>query len=181
MAKKVLHGVCYFWSETGTEGGHWAFQDRRFITENVAYGYCKNCGKWLHKQEGLLQVTRVHIIDQQFQEELLRTGKVPERPECPDNIHEEDRGNSFDYQGLHVLKNGDHLTIFDKKNPKKVIWDGVIDFAPHGLFTEHAMGMWIHASQNGIGRGTWGKWFMQEYPAKLIPAPEKPNKHQTVK
>ena len=27
----MLEGVLFFWSETGTEGGHWAFQDKEFI------------------------------------------------------------------------------------------------------------------------------------------------------
>jgi hypothetical protein len=27
----ILEGVCFFWSETGTEGGHWAFQDKKHI------------------------------------------------------------------------------------------------------------------------------------------------------
>ena len=26
-----LSGVLHFWSETGTEGGHWAFQNEKFI------------------------------------------------------------------------------------------------------------------------------------------------------
>ena len=27
----VLEGICFFWSETGTEGGYWAFQDKKHI------------------------------------------------------------------------------------------------------------------------------------------------------
>lgn len=29
---KIIRGVLHLWSETGTEGGHWALQDERFIT-----------------------------------------------------------------------------------------------------------------------------------------------------
>lgn len=29
-----LSGVVFFWTETGTEGGHWAFQDKNFITKD---------------------------------------------------------------------------------------------------------------------------------------------------
>ncbi|MDP2598330.1 MAG: hypothetical protein Q8P49_00695 [Candidatus Liptonbacteria bacterium] len=29
---EALRGVLHFWFETGTEGGHWAFQDARFIS-----------------------------------------------------------------------------------------------------------------------------------------------------
>ena len=35
---KSIDGVCYFHSETGTEGGYWAFQDRRFINESSVFG-----------------------------------------------------------------------------------------------------------------------------------------------
>ena|SRR3989338_5750346 len=27
----ALDGVCFFWSETGTEGGYWAFQNKKHI------------------------------------------------------------------------------------------------------------------------------------------------------
>ncbi len=32
--KALLRGVLHLWSETGTEGGYWAFQDERFIAPN---------------------------------------------------------------------------------------------------------------------------------------------------
>ncbi len=38
MQTETLHGVCYFHSETGTEGGYWAFQDENFIVEGGLYG-----------------------------------------------------------------------------------------------------------------------------------------------
>lgn len=31
----MITGVCHFYSETGTEGGHWAFQDEKFIFEDA--------------------------------------------------------------------------------------------------------------------------------------------------
>ena len=41
--KKILKGFCHFFSETGTEGGDWTFQDEKFIQKNVKRGYCKKC------------------------------------------------------------------------------------------------------------------------------------------
>lgn len=32
MSKKVLRGVCEFYSETGTEGGYWAFHENKYLS-----------------------------------------------------------------------------------------------------------------------------------------------------
>lgn len=111
-----LVGFLHFWSETGTEGGHWAFQDKKFISppsENWPY-------------------------------------------------------ESWSYEGLHILQNGDILIIYSKETPTDIIWTGVIKLRTYPLFTESTAGMWIHADQEGVCRHTWTKWFLEEYPAKLI-------------
>jgi len=109
--EETLEGVLFFHSETGTEGGYWAFQDSRHIQEN---------------------------------------------------------GASWSYEGLHILENGDHLTIYHPDEGKEV-WSGVINLKQYPLFTEDASGLWIHEEQIGIGRDVWAEYFFQEYPAKLIP------------
>jgi hypothetical protein len=77
-------------------------------------------------------------------------------------------GEAWSYDGLHVLKNGDKLTIFDKNDPNKVIWSGVVDLQLLGLFQETAPdGQWIHADQNGVDRITWATWFLNQHPAHL--------------
>jgi len=109
--KKALNGVAFFWSETGTEGGHWAFQD----------------------------------------------GQHPPL------------GQQFSYEGLHVLHDGDYLTIYDKADPQKIVWEGKIALDSLALFTETTTdGLWIHADQQGVDRKTWEKFFLEEYPAKLV-------------
>jgi hypothetical protein len=108
----VFKGVVHFYTETGTEGGYWAFQDERFITK-------VDPPKW-------------------------------------------------SYEGLHILKDGDHLTIFSKENPNEIVWDGTIQLRQHDLFTEHASGLWIHADQVRVNRQTWSRWFFEGYPAQLI-------------
>ena len=45
-----LEGRLHLFSETGTEGGSWAFQDSCYIQENVPNGYCKNWTLFLNRQ-----------------------------------------------------------------------------------------------------------------------------------
>ena len=73
----------------------------------------------------------------------------------------------WDYTGLHVLKDGDHLTIFDKKNPKKIRWSGFISFWTNRMGRIH---------QRDVPRKKWVRWFSKEYPAKLIPGPNQTKK-----
>ena len=36
---KEMKGVCFLFSETGTEGGWWAMQEDRFVTEDGHWSY----------------------------------------------------------------------------------------------------------------------------------------------
>lgn len=174
MAKKkskTIQGVCDFHSETGTEGGYWAFQDKRFITENTIQVKCKNCDLIWHKER-----------------EPDRFLVPPQGPplECT-HIFETWPSHFFSYDGLHHLKNGDHLSILQpdsKKNagkdsklhikmPKKVVWEGVIDLKYYPLFSQDAFGLWIHSDQKGVVREEWATWFMDGYPAELTPTKKK--------
>ena len=111
---ELLKGVVHLHSETGTEGGWWAFQDERFI--------------------------------------------YPPREDWP---HE-----SWSYDGLHYLENGDHLKIFDPEG--NIYWEGSIQLKMHPVFTEEANGFWIHADQAGIDRQFWARPFFKHYRAELI-------------
>ena len=117
--REPRRGVLEFWSETGTEGGFWAFQNEKFI---------KNRGT---------------------------------------------KNEQWSYDGLHVLENGDRLTIYDKNDLSKIVWRGVINLKHLPLFTEDAYGYWIHDDQIGIARRKWARWFIENYPAILIPAKKK--------
>jgi hypothetical protein len=116
--KEELRGLVYFYSETGTEGGSWAFQDSRFI--------------------------------------------FPPTQEFPEG--------QWSYEGLHILEDGDYLTIYSKDNPAEIVWSGKISLRKHPSFAKSVFGLWIHADQKGVDRKTWARWFVEEYPAKLIPA-----------
>lgn len=75
---------------------------------------------------------------------------------------------SWSYEGLHILQNGDQLTIYHPDNNNEM-WLGIINLKQHDLFTQHASGLWIHADQKGIDREVWAKYFFEKYPAKLVP------------
>jgi hypothetical protein len=162
MAKK-LKGVCCFHSETGTEGGYWAFQDSRFITKNVPRPYCRKCGKYLDPQKyENLEITRVLPLTQE-----VLDGKEPS--ECPDGQHEREIGDSWSEDGLHILKNGDRLTIFSPENSSQIVWSGTISLRQYPPFTKDVFGFWIHADQKGVKRKTWAAYFFKKHPAELIP------------
>lgn len=111
--ERVFDGICYFYSETGTEGGYWAFQDKRFITEDPTYG------------------------------------------------------PQYAYEGLHILENGNELTIFDLENSNEIVWQGTIALRTFGSFCKEIDGCWIRAEQIDAPRLHWAEWFFNEYPAQL--------------
>lgn len=63
----------------------------------------------------------------------------------------------WSHKGLHILEDGDHLTIYSKDNPQEEVWSGVISLRQCRPFT-----------QKGINKRTWTKWFFRGLPAKLI-------------
>lgn len=74
---------------------------------------------------------------------------------------------AWSYEGLHILKDGDKLTIFDKEDSKKTLWSGTIQLKHYPQFTEDASGWWIHSDQEGLERAQWAIWFFKEFPARL--------------
>jgi hypothetical protein len=165
----ILNGVLFIYSETGTEGGYWAFQDSRYIQKDVPRDYCKKCGAYMKEQIGPIQIKSVTVLDEEIMRGFDKTGKIRERPSCADGDHEEDIGDSWSYEGLHILQDGDRLTIYHPGNNKEV-WSGTINLKQHNLSTEHASGMWIHADQIGIERDVWAGYFFEGYSARLTPA-----------
>ncbi len=178
--KKKLKGVLFFWSETGTEGGDWAFQDERFITVNRNFFSCAKCFKYWDKgkypdgpidepREGL-RVTHMISLDKLLTGDPDALGSSRPPAECPSGKHDfkPTSKNLWSYEGSHVLRSGDHLTIYDKSDHKKIVWDGDINLTRFSVFTKHARGMWIHADQKGVRREIWAKWFMEDYPARLV-------------
>lgn len=165
-SSRALRGVLHFFSETGTEGGLWAFMDERFITPNTTRFSCTKCFVYWDKEDnpdGPIVVTHVIPFDRALQ-------SLENPPPCPPNEHDFQSvaPENWLYEGLRILKNGDRLTIFDKNDPARIVWSGVINLREHPLFTEHVFGMWIHADQQGLNRETWARWFLEENPAEFI-------------
>lgn len=154
--REELRGVLHLWSETGTEGGYWAFQDERFISKNTTRFACAKC----------------HIYwDKSSHPDGPSADALGEARFCTPGAHDfrPVSDESWSYEGLHVLAPGDELTVY-AKDGVAIVWEGVIRLKQHDLFTEHAGGMWIHADQEGIDRDTWAKWFFEGHPAKVIRA-----------
>ena len=141
-----MKGVLDFHTETGTEGGYWAFQDERFIKQNQPFGYCDKCGIYFKYAED-------------HPEDLSEKQKS-----C---IHEEYVGEMWDYKGLHILRDGDHLKIFSKDKPEEIVWEGIIRLYVYPPFTQNVFGLWIHSDQGGEYREKWAERFFENYPAEL--------------
>ena len=181
-----MQGLCCFFSETGTEGGYWAFQDNQFIKPNTTLLVCKKCGLWWDSAAHPDFVQEIILVDDSpkaianLRASLKATGMSEEQMDrflaqpthCWVTEHRWELGlpdGEWAPEGLHILKNGDHLTILDKNNPSQQVWSGTIDLIQHPLFTQAASGMWIHADQRGVARDTWAPWFFYCYPAILVP------------
>jgi hypothetical protein len=89
---------------------------------------------------------------------------------CPPGEHDFELASkdNWSYVGLHILADGDHLTIYGKSGPETVIWSGIVRLRPYPCYTEKALGCWIHADQEGVQREVWGRWFFDGNPATLV-------------
>lgn len=75
------------------------------------------------------------------------------------------------YDGLHILENGDQLTVFNEDG--SVLWQGVIDleyetgYRPFPQNPEYgqqaALGYWVHGCQRGFAIDDWAYMFMGPY------------------
>ncbi len=129
--------------------------------------WCKKCGKYLDPQKyESIKIGRSWTLDQAL------SGEEP--PDCPEGQHEREIGDSWSYEWLHVLKNGDELTIFSPDNLTQVVWSGIISLCGHGVFKEHVFNHWVHSDQEGIDREIWATYFFKEYPAELTPIRKSP-------
>jgi hypothetical protein len=94
-------------------------------------------------------------------------------------------GSRWTYYGLHILENGERLTIFapDSITPERqdgrnwypptwkpvVLWNGTIKrTALPGIETEGAFGMRIHWDQAGLEREVWARYFFDALPCRLV-------------
>lgn len=177
---ELIKGFLRFWSETGTEGGHWAFQDRNFIKENTTQFSCKKCYKYWDKEKYPDAPPPPHTKPVQVELAIplnkvdlnsVKNNTFEFPPPCKPDEHDfQLMGKTLEsYDGLHVLKDNDWLTIYGKDSPTTIAWSGIIKLTNYPPFTEHVSGLWIHSDQEGVDRETWSKWFLEGYPATLVP------------
>ncbi len=127
----TLVGTLEFHSETGTEGGYWAFQENKF-----KHGPVKKC-PW-----------------------------DPE--ECPviQGFSEE----HYSYEGLHLLKDGDMLIVYEKDRTS-ILWSGEVALDEKPVFTVDVDGVWVHSLPKNVDSQKWAQWFFKNYPADLKKVP----------
>ena len=62
----------------------------------------------------------------------------------------------WEYGGLHFLEDGDYLTIYDKNDETKIVWEGIIDLEPtKKLYMPRSY-------QRGVSKEDWSKWFISK-------------------
>lgn len=175
-------GVTHFYSETGTEGGYWAFQDEAHVKlEPPSYGVFARTRVWdAHDPERSGVVKSITDLKGKSVVSIRRGQVVLARVDWNDGESEDDVPVPSDrllverwsYEGLSVLRDGDYLVIYDtdprERADSEVLWEGEIDLRRFDLFTEDARGMWIHAEQTGEDRDEWADLFFGDgRPAKL--------------
>jgi hypothetical protein len=145
---ETLSGVVFFWLEQGSEGrGCWSFQDERFIKKNVPSGWCRKCGKPMRSRS-----------NRKNPEQLSLPGILY----CLPDEHEERIGDAWSYEGSWTLENGDALTVYDKVDPARAVWSGIIQF-------DISVNDSRATPCRKTDRKQWVSWFKGRYPAKLIP------------
>lgn len=172
----ALEGELDFYSDQGTRGGYWAFWDKRFISPNTTRFVCRKCYLYWDKEQepdGPSGGTRLYHVNEG--DSLTEAeSRLEAAVACPAGQHDFELASKENrsYEGLHILANGDKLTIYEKERPASVVWSGTIRLRPYPRYTEKVFDCWIHADQEGIPRETWARWFFDENPARLAPTPK---------
>ena len=167
-ANPHLSGNLVFDSETGSEGGWWAFQDQRFTGIPNDTLRCEHCGVYPETViSGPLKAVR-----------SVSLGSLGPDFEMPPTCEEEDPprahvftpaypNGTWSYYGLHQLANGDSLIINDLADPARVVWSGQIHLGRTSNFSQSIGGLWIHNRQKGVDQEAWLDWFARGFPARL--------------
>ncbi|CAN5305281.1 hypothetical protein BH10CYA1_BH10CYA1_53710 [soil metagenome] len=81
------------------------------------------------------------------------------------------------YEGLHILENGDELTVFD--SDYSTLWQGVVDleYSTGEAYPENPeygkrviFGYWVHGTQRGMDPEKWAGMFFPQDESKLLQA-----------
>lgn len=202
----TIHGVLVFHSETGTEGGYYAFQDEKFMGLSAPDQWsCSRCGRVWDRDElkeppppSFTYWRQYNCRPAPAEPEMVWGGFGYDEPH--DDLPESAPGGPTDswikrsnalsrkcwehghaewtqmypngiwsYEGLKMLKNGDHLKIWSP-DKTEVVWEGQVklrqvdSFGPEG----GTLGWRVHQKEDvGVGEETWFRWFADSLPAEL--------------
>lgn len=154
-----LRGVLHFFLETGYEGSPYAFQDAAFITKNTTRFTCSICHRYWDKS----RETREALQE--------RIPKSSADNYCAINEHDFQLASeeTWSYEGLHIIRPGDHLTIYNKEG-NTVLWSGIVDIpdtANRAWTHEDTQRLTAWVESLGIDPKTWASWFVHDHPALL--------------
>lgn len=158
MVEVRLTGTLQFHSETGTEGGYWAFQDGRGVhyAEDLVDDKCPWGEDYPMQLDGETEITYACPANPRYWR----------GSDCPP-----ERMAHATYYGLVMLDSGDHLTVYDKNDMTHVIFDGPVRLEqqdPYAPTSDSAGGLAIHSTPVGQDTDAWAEMFFNEHPAVLV-------------
>lgn len=144
----VMTGRLIFHSETGTEGGFWAFQDQKFMTPNDTSFVCDKCHSYWDKKRH--PDSPAHLYDERKKCEHEWRVSPPEW---------------WDYAGLHILETGDRLIVYNDDD--STYWEGMVDLEEYPVFFKEWRGWWIHSTAKNVPLDMWAEMFFKQRRATL--------------
>jgi hypothetical protein len=75
----------------------------------------------------------------------------------------------WSYEGLHILEEGDYLTIYHPADPDEIIWEGMISATGVLLNKLGFISALNHPKNLDINSKKWERFFAKNYPAILVP------------
>ncbi len=75
----------------------------------------------------------------------------------------------WSYEGLHVLEEGDYLTIYHPADPDEIVWEGLISKTEPLIDKPGSANALNHPQNIGISLEKWNRFFFRRYPAVLTP------------
>lgn len=75
---------------------------------------------------------------------------------------------AWSYEGMHMLKDGDTLTVLSK-DCRRTLWRGTVHLRVQQEPQSHHRHN-LKLFQVGVTDARWNRWFQEEFPAQLIPA-----------
>ena len=149
-----IRGIVFVHLDQGG-GFPWAFNDTSYNYENKYHYVCKKCNRFWDKEK---YPEEVEIIDGDYCKQKDHDFKLTPK------IY-------WSYEGIHYLKNGDYLRIFDKDSSEKIIWEGKIKFKiTQKKFTFNGKEIETTRPEIESENATYidfANWFIEEYPGEL--------------